>query len=185
MLLLVEVTLTAFLIRAEKPICNSEGGKEPPILSQEGDVIIGGVFSFHDHLVVEEQSFTTVPGALKCRDLFIKEYHVALAMIFAIEEINNSSEILPGVLLGYKIYDACGSTSLAIRAAMALMNEPAEALQSDQSCNKTSSAIAIIGQSGSSPTIGVATSVGPFHIPVVSHFATCSCLSNRNKYPTF
>ncbi|XP_069053625.1 extracellular calcium-sensing receptor-like [Lepisosteus oculatus] len=106
-------------------------------------------------------------------------------MIFAIEEINNSSEILPGVLLGYKIYDACGSTSLAIRAAMALMNEPAEALQSDQSCNKTSSAIAIIGQSGSSPTIGVATSVGPFHIPVVSHFATCSCLSNRNKYPTF
>ncbi|XP_066566398.1 extracellular calcium-sensing receptor-like [Amia ocellicauda] len=105
-------------------------------------------------------------------------------MIFAIEEINNSTEILPDVSLGFKIYDACGSTILGIRAAMALMNGQ-EASESEQSCNKLPSVSAIIGNTASSPTIGIAATVGPFHIPVVSHFATCACLSDRNKFPTF
>ncbi|XP_066566407.1 extracellular calcium-sensing receptor-like [Amia ocellicauda] len=106
-------------------------------------------------------------------------------MVFAIEEINNSTEILPDVSLGFKIYDACGSTTLGIRAAMALMNGQEDTIESDQSCNKSQTVPAIIGQTGSSPTIGIATTVGPFHIPVVSHFATCACLSDRNKFPTF
>ncbi|XP_066566400.1 extracellular calcium-sensing receptor-like [Amia ocellicauda] len=106
-------------------------------------------------------------------------------MIFAIEEINNSTEILPGVSLGFKIYDVCGSTTLGIRAAMALINWQEDTIESDQSCNKSQTVPAIIGQSGSSPTVGIATTVGPFHIPVVSHFATCACLSNRKKFPTF
>ncbi|XP_066565580.1 extracellular calcium-sensing receptor-like [Amia ocellicauda] len=105
-------------------------------------------------------------------------------MIFAIEEINNSTEILPDVSLGFKIYDACGSTTLGIRAAMDLVNGQEDTIESDQSCNKPSIP-AIIGQSESSTTIGIATTVGSFHIPVVSHFATCSCLSDRKKFPTF
>ncbi|XP_066566397.1 extracellular calcium-sensing receptor-like [Amia ocellicauda] len=115
----------------------------------------------------------------------MNEYHVALAMIFAIEEINNNTEILPGVSLGFKIYDACGSITLGIRAAMTLMNGQ-EAMQSDQSCNNSPASVpAIIGQSESSLTIGIATTVGPFHIPVVSQSATCACLSDRNKFPSF
>ncbi|MBN3308583.1 CASR protein, partial [Amia calva] len=106
-------------------------------------------------------------------------------MVFAIEEINNSKEILPDVSLGFKIYDACGSTILGIRAAMALMNWQGDTIESDQSCNKSQTVPAIIGQTGSSPTVGIATIVGPFHIPVVSHSASCACLSDRKKFPTF
>ncbi|XP_039596878.1 extracellular calcium-sensing receptor-like [Polypterus senegalus] len=102
-------------------------------------------------------------------------------MIFAIEEINNSTDLLPGVSLGYKIYDACGSVQLAIRAAMALINTYDE----DKQCSKPSTVLAIVGQSGSSPTIGIATTIGPFQIPVISHFATCTCLSNKKEFPTF
>ncbi|XP_069053814.1 extracellular calcium-sensing receptor-like [Lepisosteus oculatus] len=105
-------------------------------------------------------------------------------MIFAIEEINNRTDLLPGVSLGYKIYDTCGSISLAIRAAMALMNGNEETL-SDTSCSRPAAVQAIIGESGSSPTIAVLAAVGPFHIPVISHFATCACLSNRRRFPSF
>ncbi|XP_058846299.1 extracellular calcium-sensing receptor-like [Acipenser ruthenus] len=106
-------------------------------------------------------------------------------MIFATEEINNRTDILPGISLGYKIYDDCSSIPLAIRAGMALVNEQEENMYSNKACTKPFTVHAIIGPSSSSPTIGIATTIRAFHIPVISHFATCECLSNRNKYPSF
>nr|XP_015216162.1 PREDICTED: extracellular calcium-sensing receptor-like [Lepisosteus oculatus] len=106
-------------------------------------------------------------------------------MIFAIEEINNRSDILPNISLGYKIYNACGSMNLVVRAALALMNEQEKGFHPDKTCNRKSTVAAIIGLSGSSQTIGLATTVGPFNMPVVSHFASCACLSNRKDFPSF
>ncbi|XP_036392015.1 extracellular calcium-sensing receptor-like [Megalops cyprinoides] len=105
-------------------------------------------------------------------------------MIFAIEEINNRTDILPGVSLGYKIYDTCASTTISIRSAMALMNGYEEML-TDTSCSIPAAVQAVIGESGSTNTIAIAASVGLFQIPVISHFATCACLSNRKEFPSF
>ncbi|XP_041120331.1 extracellular calcium-sensing receptor-like isoform X1 [Polyodon spathula] len=180
------LVLTALLTRAEEPVCRLQGRPELPLFSKDGDIVIGGIFSFHNNLIDDKPVFNVVPKPLKCKgSLNLVEYQFAVTMIFAIEEINNRTDILPGVSLGYTIYDACGSIQLAIRAALALINGPGKDTFSDKSCTKSSTAHAIIAQSGSSPTIGVATAVGPFHIPVISHFATCSCLSNKNEYPSF
>ncbi|KAA0714823.1 Extracellular calcium-sensing receptor [Triplophysa tibetana] len=116
--------------------------------------------------------------------LNLREFKFAQTLIFAIEEINYSTQLLPGVTLGYKIYDACGSVSQTVLSSMALMNGYEEILHED-SCSKPQFVYAIVGESGSSPTIGMASLVGPFSIPVVSHFATCACLSDRKRFPTF
>ena len=71
--------------------------------------------------------------------------------------------------LGYKIYDSCGSISLAIRSAMALMNGYGETL-SDTSCQRPPAVQAIVGESGSTPSIGISSAVGPFSMPVVIHY---------------
>ncbi|XP_061072959.1 extracellular calcium-sensing receptor-like [Conger conger] len=105
-------------------------------------------------------------------------------MIFAIEEINNRSDLLPLVSLGYKIYDSCASTTFSVRSTMALMNGYEETL-SDTSCSTPAVVQAIIGESGSTNTISIAAAVGLFQIPVISHFATCACLSNRKEFPSF
>ncbi|XP_067101734.1 extracellular calcium-sensing receptor-like [Osmerus mordax] len=103
-------------------------------------------------------------------------------MVFAVEEINNSSELLPDVSLGYRIYDSCPSIPLSVRASLSLMNRYEEQAAN---CSKPSTVYAVIGETTSTSTIGIASTMGPFHIPVLSHSATCACLSNRKAYPSF
>ncbi|XP_039616976.1 extracellular calcium-sensing receptor-like [Polypterus senegalus] len=108
-------------------------------------------------------------------------------MIFAIEEINNRTDILTGVTLGYKIYDACREVQLALKSAMSLLNrqEGEDKPTSQASCMKQSTVLGIIGPSSSSPSVAVATALGPFNIPVISHGASCACLSDKKLFPSF
>ncbi|XP_067363671.1 extracellular calcium-sensing receptor-like [Channa argus] len=107
-------------------------------------------------------------------------------MIFAIEEINNSTELLPGISLGYKMYDTCGSIARSVKVALTLANgneiisAPMEA-----PCIRPAHVQAIMGETSSSPCMAIATVIGPFNIPMISHFATCACLSDKTKYPSF
>ncbi|XP_039615265.1 extracellular calcium-sensing receptor-like [Polypterus senegalus] len=153
-----------------------------PLLSKAGDIMIGAIFSFHNTIEEFNPLFNALPKPITCTDVNVKEFLFAKTMIFAIEEINNSM-LLPGASLGYKIYDDCSSIPLATKAAMDLVNGP-EGTLSDVSCIKPSTVHAIIGMSDSSPTIAVAKSLGPLHIPV-SYYSTCACLSNKHDFPTF
>ncbi|XP_036392012.1 extracellular calcium-sensing receptor-like [Megalops cyprinoides] len=125
-----------------------------------------------------------MPEPLQCSRINVREFWVAQTMIFAIEEINNRTDILPGISLGYKIYDSCTTTMLTAASAMALMNGYEEML-TDTSCSIPAAVQAIIGESDSTDSIALAESVGLFQIPVISHFATCACLSNRKRFPSF
>ncbi|XP_053356891.1 extracellular calcium-sensing receptor-like [Clarias gariepinus] len=87
-------------------------------------------------------------------------------MIFAIEEINNRTDILPDVKLGYKIYDSCGSIEITTRASLSLLNG-SEKNASAKSCSKLDTVQAIIGETSSSPSIAMSATVGPLQIPVV------------------
>ncbi|XP_039613296.1 extracellular calcium-sensing receptor-like [Polypterus senegalus] len=183
-MLLLVVTLFAYLTTAEEPLCRLQGSSHLPFFSKDGDIIIGAIFLFHG-LQNTRNAFQTKPEPPLCKGLNLREFQFAETMIFAIEEINNRTDLLPGIILGYRIYDACSSIHLAISAAMALMNGPESETSSKKSCSKTSSVHAIIGLSGSSQTIGVATAIRSFHIPLISYVATCACLSNKQEYPTF
>ncbi|XP_033884639.1 extracellular calcium-sensing receptor-like [Acipenser ruthenus] len=183
-MLFLEVILIALFTRAQEPVCVVRGKPEFPQLSKDGDIVIGGIFSLHSSWNGTKPTFETVPEPLECKHLNFRDFQFAQTMIFAIEEINNSTEILPDVSLGYKIYDACGSVTLSIRAAMALVNGQEETL-TDKPCSKAATVQAIIGESASTPTIAISSTIGPFLIPVISHFSTCACLSNRNQFPAF
>ncbi|KAF4071901.1 hypothetical protein AMELA_G00268170 [Ameiurus melas] len=103
---------------------------------------------------------------MKCMSLDFRAFQYSQSLIFATEEINNSSSILPGVSLGYKIYDSCGSTTLGVKVAMTLINGN-ENSASDDICTKPAQVQAIIGETYSSVSMAIAKSVGPFSIPLV------------------
>ncbi|XP_010900964.2 extracellular calcium-sensing receptor-like [Esox lucius] len=158
------------------------GYPEFPLLSKEGDVTIGGVFNIHGKTTEPPLSFTDTPQLLTCSSINLREFRFAQTMIFAIEEINNSS-LLPNISIGYRIYDGCGSTLSTMHATMALMNGQERMVE--KSCLGQSAVHAIIGTSDSSTTIAMSRSTGAFQIPVISHFATCACLSNKKEFPSF
>ncbi|XP_060780445.1 extracellular calcium-sensing receptor-like [Neoarius graeffei] len=146
--------------------------------------MIGGLFSFHVKWDQTIHLFTSEPWQPKCRSISFREFQNAQTMLFAIEEINNRTDILPGVKVGYRIYDACGSVEITTRSALSLVNGNGKNT-SVMSCSKSDTVQAIIGQASSSPSLAISATVGPLHIPVVSHFATCACLSDKKKYPSF
>ncbi|XP_058242958.1 extracellular calcium-sensing receptor-like [Hemibagrus wyckioides] len=171
-------------VRAADPPCSIQGLPNPPQLSKDGDVLIGGIFSFHNKWEQAAQTFTSGPKKGECISLNLREFQSAQTMVFTIEEINSRTDILPDINLGYKIYDTCGSVEMTTRAALFLVNGHGENTTS-VNCSKPDTVQAIIGQTSSTPTIAISTTVGPLHIPVVSHFASCACLSDRKKHPSF
>lgn len=87
-------------------------------------------------------------------------------MIFAVNEINKNPDMLPNFKLGYKIYDNCGTMDI-LRAVLALVSGLQKEVN-DENCTKIETVQAILGHSGSRPTIAFAQVVGRFQIPVVS-----------------
>ncbi|KAM4742061.1 extracellular calcium-sensing receptor-like [Anableps anableps] len=164
-------------------LCQIRGSPEFPVLSKEGDVMIGGVFSIHSKITQPSLFFTERPTILKCTGINLREFRFAQTMIFAIQEIDENNDILPNISIGYRIYDNCASTLSSMRAVMALMN--GDELTSGNNCSGQSAVHAIIGESESSSTIVLSRTTGPFQIPVISHSATCECLSSRKNYPSF
>ncbi|XP_056905967.1 extracellular calcium-sensing receptor-like isoform X2 [Takifugu flavidus] len=161
------------------------GDPENPQLSKDGDIILGGIFSFHRSWINRRDTYMHKPLPLQCISLNFRGFQHVQAMLFAIDEINNSSDLLPGITLGCKIYDSCGSIARGVRASLALINSQETTFKLSDKCTKPAQVQAIMGESSSSPCMAIATVMGPFHIPLISHFATCDCLSDKNKYPSF
>ncbi|XP_050921649.1 extracellular calcium-sensing receptor-like [Lates calcarifer] len=152
----------------------------------DGDYVIGGVFSIHNYIHTVKHNYTTMPEPLRCTgSIDTRELRLSRAMVFAVEEINNSSKLLPGIRLGYQIHDSCASVVMAVHVAFQLSNGLDPVFYTGDNCSQSGTVMAVVGESGSTPSISMSRAIGPFNIPQVSHFATCACLSNKQEYPSF
>ncbi|KAL7870357.1 hypothetical protein SRHO_G00078540 [Serrasalmus rhombeus] len=157
-------------------------------LSMTGDFVIGGIFSIHSYMRSEQNSYTRQPPQPQCSgSMDFRELRFARAMEFAIHEINNRTDLLPRIKLGYQIRDSCAAVPMSIKAVFQIANGVESVFNDTDSCLKYSAAAvsAVIGESGSTPSISMARMLGLFGIPQVSHYATCACLSDKRQYPAF
>ncbi|XP_077050147.1 extracellular calcium-sensing receptor-like [Siphateles boraxobius] len=152
---------------------------------QDGDLLIGGLFEVQRYLkVFPELSFRTEPKLPQCEIFYMTSFQQALTMVYAISEINNNPNLLPNITLGYQIYDNCLRLGVAFRGATALISGTEETV-SDLNCKGPPPVIGIIGDPGSTHSIAISSVLGLFRLPMVSYYATCSCLSDKKKYPSF
>ncbi|XP_072248416.1 extracellular calcium-sensing receptor-like [Leuresthes tenuis] len=166
--------------------CNLQGTARLPAFSKDGDYVIGGVFSIHNNMHTVIHNYTTMPESPRCTgSVDAGELRYSRAMIFAIEEINNSTELLPGIRLGYQIHDSCASVTVTVHAGFQLSNGQDPVFHTGANCSRSGMVMGVVGESGSTPSISMSRIIGSFNIPQVSYFATCACLSDKQQYPTF
>ncbi|XP_069053819.1 extracellular calcium-sensing receptor-like [Lepisosteus oculatus] len=172
------------VLSLKQPICKIQGKFELNGLYKNGDIVLGGIFEAHFAVTYPELHFGSKPDQLKCKSFSVLAFQEAQTMIFAIEEINRNPALLPNITLGYRLYDNCENLGVALRAATALISGEDDSV-TDYSCTGTPPVLAIVGDPGSTNSIAVSRLLGHFQVPMVSYFATCSCLSNRKEFPSF
>lgn len=95
-------------------------------------------------------------------------------MKLAVEEINNGTgaqSLLPGVMLGYQMYDTC-SVSASILASLDVLDYwSSSAYRTDPYFNNSQRPLAVIGPDSSSKSFSPATLLGAYLIPQVSKMA--------------
>uniref|UniRef100_A0A3Q2R0R6 Extracellular calcium-sensing receptor-like n=1 Tax=Fundulus heteroclitus TaxID=8078 RepID=A0A3Q2R0R6_FUNHE len=168
-------------------LCTLQGTPRVPAFSKDGDFVIGGIFSIHYQLFTVIYIFffcLNIHTLILC-SLNTRVLRFSRTMIFAIEEINNSSELLPGIKLGYQIHDSCIAVPVAAHVAFQLSNGQDPMFYQGSNCSQSGVVMAAVGDSGSTPSISISRIFRSFSIPLVSPFATCACLSDKQQHPTF
>ncbi|XP_075061824.1 extracellular calcium-sensing receptor-like [Mixophyes fleayi] len=106
------------------------------------------------------------------------------ALIFAVEEINKSPDLLPNISLGFQIFDTCSVLRRAAEGTLWMLSGGQEKVPNYR-CGKEGSLAGIVGDSGSTRSILMAQILGLYRYPQISYFSTSPFLSNRNLFPSF
>ncbi|MEQ2254489.1 hypothetical protein ILYODFUR_004282, partial [Ilyodon furcidens] len=148
-------------------------------------MVVLAVFKASKPGVFSDLSFTSEPQHPTCYGFDVLGFRQAQTMAFAIDEINRNSQLLPNMTLGYMLYDNCVKLGIGFRAALALISGQEEQIIMGESCEGRPPVLGIVGDSSSTRSIAISTVLGLYRVPMVSYFATCSCLSDRQKFPSF
>uniref|UniRef100_A0A8C2YXW2 G-protein coupled receptors family 3 profile domain-containing protein n=1 Tax=Cyclopterus lumpus TaxID=8103 RepID=A0A8C2YXW2_CYCLU len=154
-------------------------------MHKPGDVVLGGLFNVHYTSVFSKLSFTSEPNQLSCQGFGTAGFRHAMTMAFAIDEINKKPNLLPNVTLGYSLYDNCATLVIGFSAALLLASGQEEQFLLQEECLGTPPVLGIVGDSFSTFSIATSDVLGLFNLPIVSYYATCSCLSDRQRFPSF
>ncbi|XP_070766929.1 taste receptor type 1 member 1-like [Enoplosus armatus] len=152
----------------------------------EGDYLIGGLFDIHH---VSASIYRDRPEAIDCssKPFTLSSYRRFQLMRFSVEEINNSTNLLPNVSLGYEIFDHCSDTHtfpgilklLSVNGLIQPWGEPHKNL------SKVYKMMAVVGPFSSTDTLTIAPFFMMNLIPMVSYGAATSAFSDKLKYPSF
>uniref|UniRef100_A0A672FBB1 Taste receptor type 1 member 1-like n=1 Tax=Salarias fasciatus TaxID=181472 RepID=A0A672FBB1_SALFA len=146
----------------------------------DGDYLLGGLFDIH-HV---SSPHLHRPEAINCtsHSLILSRYRRFQLMRFAVEEINNSTSLLPNVSIGYILFDQCSDghsfpsmfNLISVNGVIDPWGEPPKNL------------IGVIGSSTSPKTVSVAPLLMMDLIPMVTFYgASSSVFSEKKNYPSF
>ncbi|XP_005941261.1 taste receptor type 1 member 1-like [Haplochromis burtoni] len=149
----------------------------------EGDYLIGGLFHIHDDTgsVYHER-----PEALDCttKPLTFSNYRRFQMIRFSVEQVNNSTNLLPNVSLGYDIFDHCSDTQ-NFPGVLKLISANGSIQPWSDKQSVLSKVIAVVGPFTSTQSLTVAPLFMVNLVPMVNYATSSSVFSNKAKYPSF
>ncbi|XP_023555147.1 taste receptor type 1 member 1 [Octodon degus] len=128
-----------------------------------------------------------LPGSPHRPDSFSGHgYHLFQAMRLSVEQINNSTALLPNVTLGYELYDVCSesATIYAVLRVLSRQGTPQVEIQ-ENLYRYTPRAMAVIGPDSTDDAATAAALLSPFLVPLISYEASSTALNAKRLYPSF
>ncbi|XP_029922222.1 vomeronasal type-2 receptor 1 [Myripristis murdjan] len=147
-------------------------------------VVVGGMFPVHQRVTSTDGNTSSVPVSSGCEGFNFRTFRWTQTMLFAIEEINLRTDLLPKTDLGYVIYDSCFTISKAVEGTLTYLTGQDEAVPNYR-CGDGAPLAALVGAGGSDLSIATARILGLYHFPQVSYFSSCSALESKFQFPTF
>ncbi|XP_069333501.1 taste receptor type 1 member 2 [Eulemur rufifrons] len=148
-----------------------------------GDYLLGGLFTLHANVKgTVHLNYLQVP---KCKEYEMKVlgYNLMQAMRFAVEEINNHSSLLPGVLLGYEMVDVCYvSNNVQPVLYFLAQDDYFLPIQEDYS-QYVPRVVAVIGPDNSEAVVTVANFLSLFLLPQITYSAISDQLRDKQRFP--
>uniref|UniRef100_A0A3Q2C9K8 Taste receptor type 1 member 1-like n=1 Tax=Cyprinodon variegatus TaxID=28743 RepID=A0A3Q2C9K8_CYPVA len=148
-----------------------------------GDFLIGGLFDIH---YAQADNHHVRPEALDCSSqrFSISNYRRFQLMRFAVEEINNSTSLLPNVTLGYEMFDHCSDTR-SFPGILKLLSVNGQIQPWAEPYRTLSKVIAVVGPFTSTQALTVAPFFMVDLIPMVNYGSSSSVFSKKAKFPSF
>ncbi|XP_017853726.1 metabotropic glutamate receptor [Drosophila busckii] len=157
-------------------------------VSLPGDIVLGGLFPVH------EKGEGSSPCGPKVYNRGVQRLE---AMLYAIDRVNNDSNLLPGITLGVHILDTCSRDTYALNQSLVFVRaslnnldtsvfECADGFSPQLRKNSSSGPVfGVIGGSYSSVSLQVANLLRLFHIPQISPASTAKTLSDKSRFDLF
>lgn len=152
-------------------------------IRKDGDIMLKGLFPI-----------TSQDGG-KCERLDTTGVTWMMAMIYAVDKINNDSSILHGKTIGYEIENTCQSIPTSMRFAIQIVSKyrPNSVCRSQEDCCSKGSdnqredkrISAVVGPAASWISIPVARLLGLYGIPQISYASTSRILGDKTRYSSF
>ncbi|XP_034552720.1 taste receptor type 1 member 1-like [Notolabrus celidotus] len=155
----------------------------------DGDYLIGGLFDIHH---VSIHVYNDRPEAVDCssQPFLLPNYRRFQLMRFSVEEINNSTSLLPDISLGYEMFDHCSDAQnfpevFNLISVNGLIQPWVEPQKQQTNISDVSKVIAVVGPFTSTQALTVTPWFMADFIPMVSYGSSSSVFSEKAKFPSF
>ncbi|XP_051780628.1 G-protein coupled receptor family C group 6 member A-like [Erpetoichthys calabaricus] len=150
-----------------------------------GNITIGGLFDVHQ----QSERNSSILNTTSCSGFDVDKFLGVMSMIYTIQAINNSTEILPGIILGYEILDTCSDITTALADVFQLLSlSKAPEHQAEDLCDYTTYrpfVSAVVGPGYSDISVAVGRVFQLFMMPQISYSSSSTILSDKAQFPSF